>query len=179
MNSLRNQIGVTIFELMVTLIVAAILLSIAVPSFSNLFDKNRVKGAAEELSAQIQFARSEAIARNIDVVVDVTGGATWCVGVDDTDAACDCTTDDDCQVNGVERVTDGSEFGSVTLPTGDDSITFEGTRGLPTGGGTTTFGLESSDGKRIGLAVNPIGRVALCSPSGTSNLWEYPECPSP
>lgn len=172
-----DQSGVTIFELMVTLIVAAILLSIAVPSFSNLYDKNRVKGAAEEMSAQLQFARSEAIARNINVVVDVTGGANWCVGVDDTDAACDCTTDDDCQVNGVERVTDSSNFGGISLTSGDEIVTFEGTRGLPDA--AASFDLASGDGRQIGLIMNGIGRTQLCSPAGSGNVWEYPECPSP
>lgn len=180
MKNASLQRGVTIFELMVTLIVAAILLSIAVPSFSNLFDKNRVKGAAEELSAQIQFARSQAIARNSDVVVDVmVDGDDWCVGLDeDLSDDCDCVdTPAQCTIDGVQRVTESAKFNGVTLPTGDADITFEGTRGLPVGGGTTTFGLQSSEGKRIGLAVNPIGRVALCSPSGAQNLWEYPTCP--
>lgn len=172
-----KQAGLTIFELMVTLIVAAILLSIAIPSFSNLFDKNRVKGAAEELSAQIQFARSEAIARNIDVVVEVKGGANWCVGLDDTDANCDCATDDDCQVNGVERVTEGSKYGGVEITTADATVTFEGTRGLPDA--NQTFEFASADGKELDVALNPIGRIQLCSPAGSGNLWEYPECPSP
>lgn len=176
MNLSKRQVGITFFELMVTLIVAAILMSIAVPSFSNLFDKNRVKGAAEQLSGQIQFARSEAISRNIDVVVDVTGGDNWCVGLDDSDDACDCKTDGACTVNGVESVTDGSDFNGVSITTGDDDVTFEGTRGLPTGGAVVNFSFESDKGKELGVTVNAIGRVSLCSPSGSGNLWEYPEC---
>lgn len=172
-----RQKGVTIFELMVTLIVAAILLSIAVPSFSNLYDKNRVKGAAEELSAQLQFARSEAIARNINVSVSVMGGADWCIGVVEEAASCDCSASPtDCQVDGVDRVTDGNDFSGVTMPAGNNDVTFDSVRGMPAGGGAVAFTLESGEGKRIGVNVNPIGRVRLCSPSGDANLWEYPEC---
>ncbi len=179
------QQGVTIFELMITLIVAAILLSIAVPSFSNLFDKNRVKGAAEELTAQIQFARSEAISRGMNVSVALRNdGGNWCIGVDeeedgDSTPGCDCGTDDDCQVNGLERVTEGSEFGGVAVSSGDDTVTFEGTRGLPTGGVSTDFEFSSDQGKGLNVSVNQIGRARLCSPAGSTNLWEYPECPSP
>lgn len=49
---------------MVTIAVAAILLSIAVPSFRNLMERNRVASQSNELLGGLQAARSEAIRKN-------------------------------------------------------------------------------------------------------------------
>lgn len=51
-------------ELMVTLAVAAILLGIAVPSFRDMLERNRVAAQSNDLLGGLQAARSEAIRRN-------------------------------------------------------------------------------------------------------------------
>jgi type IV fimbrial biogenesis protein FimT len=55
--------GVTLIELLTTLSVAAILTTMAVPSFQNMLSTNRVAGLTNELSAALQLARSEAVKR--------------------------------------------------------------------------------------------------------------------
>ncbi|MDR7148490.1 type IV fimbrial biogenesis protein FimT [Hydrogenophaga palleronii] len=51
-------------ELMVTLAVAAVLLGIAVPSFRDMLERNRVAAQSNELLGGLQAARSEAIRKN-------------------------------------------------------------------------------------------------------------------
>ena len=51
-------------ELMVTLAVAAIVVSMAVPSFQSVVNGNKLAAAANELVASLQVARMEAIRRN-------------------------------------------------------------------------------------------------------------------
>ena len=49
---------------MVTLAVAAILLGIAVPSFRDMLERNRIAAQSNELLGGLQTARSEAIRKN-------------------------------------------------------------------------------------------------------------------
>ena len=59
-----QQAGVTLIELMVAIAVAAVLLGLAVPSFTAVVNGNRITAAANELSAGLQSMRMEAIRRN-------------------------------------------------------------------------------------------------------------------
>jgi len=74
--------GFTLLELMVTLAIAAILASIAAPSFKGLIESQRVRSASNELISSLNFARSEAVTRNTDIsVTQASGGWTsgWTV----------------------------------------------------------------------------------------------------
>ena len=61
-------------ELLVTIAIATILTTIAVPSFSGLIASQRAKTAASELFASLLKARSEAIMRNANVTVSPLAG---------------------------------------------------------------------------------------------------------
>lgn len=78
----RRMTGTTLLELMVTLSIAAILLSIAVPSFQTFTRTNRIAAVTNELSSALQFARSEAMTRGKTVTVcksnDVTDSTPTC-----------------------------------------------------------------------------------------------------
>jgi len=60
MSASRSR-GFTLIELMVTLVIAAILLTIGVPSFTNLMIKSQLSGQVQEFYGAIGSARSEAI----------------------------------------------------------------------------------------------------------------------
>lgn len=59
--SSKRQQGFTLIELLVVLAVAAILLSIAAPSFMNIIANNRVSSAANEMVVALNLAKSEAV----------------------------------------------------------------------------------------------------------------------
>lgn len=74
--------GFSLVELMVALAVAAIALTIAVPSFQSVFQSNRLVSQANELVTAINLARNEAIKRGASVTLRAeTGGFQngWCV----------------------------------------------------------------------------------------------------
>lgn len=78
-----GQRGFTLMELMVGISVLGILTAVAVPSFTNMINRNRLAGQSNELLGAIQYARTEAIRTNARV--------TFC-GASSADAA----ADDDC-----------------------------------------------------------------------------------
>lgn len=61
--------GVTLIELMVTLAIAAIMLSMAVPSFQTFIRTSHVRTVTDELVAVFNFSRSEAVKRGWPVTV--------------------------------------------------------------------------------------------------------------
>jgi prepilin-type N-terminal cleavage/methylation domain-containing protein len=74
-----SQRGFTLIELMVTMAVLVILITIGVPSFNDLVQNQRVKTAVSELHSSLIFARSEAIKRNAEVTI-TRNGASWSNG---------------------------------------------------------------------------------------------------
>lgn len=70
--------GFTLIELMVTISIAAIVLMMAVPSFSAAMLSNRLTGFANTFVASAQLARSEAIKRNAAVTLCRSANGTTC-----------------------------------------------------------------------------------------------------
>jgi type IV fimbrial biogenesis protein FimT len=73
--------GFTLVELMVTLLVLAVLLGLAVPSFRDAALSSRLTGYANDLVASVQIARSEAIKRNATVTLCASANGTSCQNV--------------------------------------------------------------------------------------------------
>ncbi|MBP7370617.1 MAG: GspH/FimT family pseudopilin, partial [Arenimonas sp.] len=64
-----NQKGFNLIELIVALSVLSILVTLSIPSFTSLFNSNRLTANANEMLSTIQLARMEAVRRNARVVV--------------------------------------------------------------------------------------------------------------
>lgn len=75
----RAMRGVTLLELMVTLIVGAILLAVAVPNFRRFMSKTDITQTANSLVGDLQFARAQASVTGLPVCVVANGGA-WASG---------------------------------------------------------------------------------------------------
>jgi prepilin-type N-terminal cleavage/methylation domain-containing protein len=84
----------TLIELMVTVAVIASLLMIAAPSFKQLIAQQRLKNINAELVTSLQFARSEALARNTPIYLKFGSSAsppmTCYILYTSQSAGCDC-----------------------------------------------------------------------------------------
>lgn len=80
--------GFTAIELLVTLGVVSVLAAIAAPSFTPLMDRWRVRQATEQLKSTLYFARSEAIKRGGQVLVQKLPDQPGCSTADNRDWSC-------------------------------------------------------------------------------------------
>jgi type IV fimbrial biogenesis protein FimT len=72
--------GFTLIELMITIAVAAILLTIAVPNFQMFVMNNRMASQANDLITALSLARSEAVKRAANVTVCASSDGATCTG---------------------------------------------------------------------------------------------------
>jgi type IV fimbrial biogenesis protein FimT len=185
--------GFTLVELLVTIAVLAILITIAAPSMVDVVDRRRLVGAAEAVQNEVRYARSEAIkqSRNMFVTFSNTGGTSWCLGIDEL-AGCDCTVTDPtvsnvggdgaCAIDSVLKILSAAQVSNVTLQGGGAvEIQFDNVRGTAQCDGIAcsdaAIQLLSAGGRDLRVRVNALGRVSMCSPSGTTNVPGYPTCP--
>ncbi len=76
----KGKRGFTLLELIVTVALAAILLGLAIPSFTGLFERNRLATVANSLVGDLMTARAEAIKRNVTVSICHSNDGSSCGG---------------------------------------------------------------------------------------------------
>jgi type IV fimbrial biogenesis protein FimT len=73
--------GFTLIEMLMTMAIAAILLTIGIPSFRYVTNSNRVAGELNGLLGDLQFARAEAIKEGRTVTVCVSSDGANCANL--------------------------------------------------------------------------------------------------
>jgi len=162
---MNKQNGFTLLELMITLAIAAILATMAVPSFSNVIKNNRMATQYNELLTSLSIARSEAIKRGSPLVVCKSNDTStpacggnwhdgWLVFVDtDNDGVFNAGGSDE-----LVRI-HSSLSGNNTLQYDKDKIKYSA-NGLALGSnGTFTFCDDRGNNDSKGLVVNVTGRA--------------------
>lgn len=172
--------GFTLPELMTVVAIAAILLVIAVPSFTGIMERNRMRNAVEQLRSDLKLARAESLRRNRDVTVSfqrASDGSTWCYGLT-LGTSCDCTVA--CELDaGASTVVSSTNFRGITsseapFATGGGNLTFSAAR--PTlVAGSARFA-SAPTGYEARVVVASAGRIRLCSPAGATKLLYFDPC---
>ena len=82
------EAGFTAIELMVVVAIVAVLTALAAPSFTPLFERWRVRDAAENMTSTMYLARSEAIKRSGNVIIRKHDTMGACTSTGNTDWSC-------------------------------------------------------------------------------------------
>jgi type IV fimbrial biogenesis protein FimT len=183
----RKQLGFTIIELLITVVVISIVLTVAIPSFQSSIEKNNVTASISEFSASLRLARTEAVKRGRVVVVCPTNNQATCSGIwangwlvfEDTDGSSSysAAADDMIQIHGeldLGSIIEWSDSGSAIWDN-DSSTQIEFTsRGLintPSG----TFKICSRSRKQEwarSLVIGLVGSLRYGIDSNNDSIFE-------
>lgn len=183
--AVRAQRAFTLIEMLVVIVIAGIVLTLAAPSFRDMFRMQRLRSINAQLVTDLQFARSEAVARNANVRVNFrTNAAMTCYSIftaNGTDAACNCLATPACAAGGLTevrsvRVPVDSEVrvvrgAGMPIEFAFDSITLglwqnTGDSGPPS---VLTYMINTSINSSLSLRtqINLGGRPTVCAPAGS------------
>ena len=189
--------GFTLIELMVVVVLVAVVLAIGLPNFKRYIVQNRLKASTAQMVSDLQFARSEAAARNTPVywrmaiVVAPAPVPMTCYTIYTTTnpaSSCNCGNSPPCSSS------DLTEIKTVQFPTtssirifsGVSSFAFDNVSGgivYGTSDYTSTTPTEyviTSDmlgetNKKLRTTVSPAGRPTVCT-FGAAPFTGYPVC---
>lgn len=198
--------GFTIIELMIVMVIVAIGVALASPTFRTIIEKRELTATMEEVSSFLSFARGEAVKRNEEVTVSwsTPGGhnVNWCIGAIVGGTACDCTETvtteaDFCAIDGLSTrmvqadfVDINFEFMHMNPNTGNFS--FDPVRGVLANISSAEivdndylFYVHSDEGSgtsrdyKLELWLNITGRIAICGDATRQSIISgYAECGS-
>lgn len=177
---IRHQRGITLVEVAVTLVILAVLVCGAAPSFSAMIERQRLVGLAAQLATDVQFVRSASVWRNEPLRLSVYSTSWGSCYVVHNGARNQCS----CAANvSVAVCTAGAlQLKTVSVPASTGlsvqanvaSILFDPLHGTSTP--TGTLRVVSVTAGSIHHIVNVLGRVRTCIPSGSAAWPGYRTC---
>ena len=188
----RRSRGFTLYELMITVVLAAVIFGLGVPAFRDFARNGRLSGATNEMLVTIVTARNEAVRRNVrtsfcpayspednDAVCDEEATAGF-ISFIDKNGNCQRDDDDDVIVSSFVTHTDVSAGNNILcigyapstgfrIPTAgtpvNAHIIFCDHRGVGSVGGTSQFSYAR------GIEIVATGRAASTRLVSDIELW--------
>ncbi|MGD9841587.1 MAG: GspH/FimT family pseudopilin [Steroidobacteraceae bacterium] len=174
-----GQQGFTLIELMVTIAIVAVLMSIAVPSMRTYVLNNRLNSASQEFLRTLQTARSEATKRGRNVVVcpsanPLAGAASRCttgtpngwIMFDDVDSNGDNSNatellsahsfDSSKMTMAIDAPVSYATTGFANVGSGQAMVMCDSRGNVDSSGGTT-----QTNSVARGIAITPTGRARI------------------
>ena len=168
MNRIR---GFTLAELMVTMAVVAIVLTIGVPAFQATVRNNRIVAHTNDFLSSLNLARNEAIKRGAGRVVLCPGTAAGCSGTAWGDGwivfvdANNNGWDGESPLRVHEKLTGNNTLTGNTPVSQYISFAPDGTARITNSNafqaGTLTFGLCNSQNQKNTIVINSVGRASV------------------
>lgn len=165
-NMNRQQTGFTLTELLITLAIAALLMTMAVPNFRDFIMNNRLTTQANEFIGALNLARSEAVKRGESITVCSSDDQASCTGTAWNAGWIVMVTGD----SSVLRVYDALP-GATTLTNASSNFSVQyDSNGFLNSGATNTFNLCDD-------RTGETGRQIVVTGTGRpDNTTPYPTC---
>lgn len=178
MSTPHHQHGLTLVEACIAMAMLAITAVMSIPPFADMLQRRRLIGWADNLAADIRFARSEAVARADNVRMTLlTGSGQGCyvihTGPPD---ACTCATVSEpaaCAAPASALKTVWIAAGNAPTLTANVPSQMFTPQGTVTPTGTWT--LTAPSGQQVQHVVNLLGRIRSCT-RGPSSLPRWKAC---
>lgn len=164
------QRGFTLIELVIVIVLTAVLVTLAVPSFQIMLANAQIRTATQALYDGLQLARVDAIRRNERVLFTKGAGSDWTVTVD---------------VVGTVVQTRSSSEGTrqatvAVLPAGATQVTFDSlgrvVANTDASASITTMDIDvptslipAADSKEQRVMITGGGAVRTCDPNAAAN----------
>lgn len=165
-----TQRGLSLVETLTAMAVLSVAAGLSMGSWGQLVGKLRLQSVTQELAADVQLARSTAVALNRAVRLDVQQQAAGACVVAYTGApgACQCNAQGIAVCEAPARVVKSHWLpagGPVTVTANVASMRFDPTIG--TVSPTATLRANLPDGRALAQVVNIMGRTRSCSPGAS------------
>lgn len=156
--------GFTLVELLISLAVFAVLVSLALPSFNQWIANTKIRSTTESILAGFQLARTEAIRLNRGVRITLNADTSWAVAeilsgnVIQTRPAAEGTGNTTITVTpGTATTVDFNGLGRVTNLTPITQVDLDSTA------------IPADSTKELRITINPGGAARACDPSHPSS----------
>ncbi len=177
----RAARGFTLIELMVTVTIVAIVMAIAVPSLRSFIADQRVRVATSDLTSEISYTRSSAVATGRRTIIEPTTAGNWMLGWHiytdiNGDSVYTAGTDQEIKrtgapASGVKICTNVAEFANRIIFHPDGSVTRTSAT-TANDGVTLSYDLGTGNIKDIyirTLYFGPSGRISVIQQNGGTN----------
>lgn len=168
--------GFTLIEMLISLVVLAVLLAAAVPSFGGMSERSKMQRLAEELQGFFAQTKSEAVLRNQELYLHfiqdgLPYSGEWALVTNDSPVA---PADRSVAQNTALMYLDGMNFKNITVQfnSSPNTVAFDKVNGRPMQNGNITFSVEAS--KPLLLKFHTRSSARICG--ATEAFYGYPKC---
>ena len=166
--------GFTLLELAIVMAITCVLGALAVPSFSGLIARQRLKSAAYGLQADIALARQEAGRRGQPVHLMFQPGAQWCYALS-AGIGVDCRQAGPAAGSGVLKVVRAPDHPGITLMAATAMAMDSRSGASLLAEGQARFASPRT-GEQLQVHLGRLGRAHVCAPA--TPVAGAPACPS-
>ena len=173
--------GFTMVELLIAMVIAALLLTLGMPSFTTFIRNSEIRSRAESISNGLRMARTEATRLNAPVSFSLAGGGdpSWAIN------AFDATTATLIQppIQNFSKLETGKNAKTVTTPANAVTVTFNGMGRVISPSPIATPNLQQIDissivvgeARTLRIYVDDARSIRICDPDPAIKLLVPPD----